>query len=565
MTEITNETIKAYALENATKHNGKANQGAVLSGLFAEGLEKSDIKKYISIIQEIVNEVNFLSPEEQEKQFSKLKGKVSKRETRVGLPELQNAIRGKVVMRFAPYPSGALHIGNLRTLILNDQYVKDYDGQFILVMDDTIGSEKKQIHPDSYKLIEDGINWLGCKVDKTFYKSDRIQHYYKYAEELLRKGYLYVCSCPAEIFRELKISKKDCPCRTNKPERNLLLWKQMFDKNKSPEGSLAVRLKTDMTDPDPAFRDRVMFRISDRIHPRIKNKFRVYPTMEFSWSIDNHVWGITHILRGVDLDIEGRVEEFIRDIFKWSNPEIIRNGFLVVDGVKISKSKGLQEVKSGVYRGWDDPRLWSIQSLKARGIRPEAIREFILEQGVKQSNTTVPVDILYKINKKYIEHSPRYFFIESPQKINIKGSPTLTATIPLHPDNTLGNRQYETTQEFLISETDYNEMKEGNYRLMHLLNFKVFLLNNKLSHPEFSFISEEPNAELHTKYIQWLPADSENIKVEIIMPDGKITKGLGEEELKNLPIDTIIQFERFGFVRLNKKTKDRLEFFYAHK
>ncbi len=565
MVEISNETIKAYALENAINHSGKAAQGSVLAGLFAEGLEKSEIKKYLSIIQEIVNEVNFLDIEGQEKQFDSLSKKVSKRETRKGLPELPNAVRGKVVMRMAPFPSGALHLGNARPLILNDQYAQDYNGTFLLVMDDTIGSEKKSIHPEAYELIEDAAKWLGCKINKVLYKSDRISQYYRYAEELLRKGYLYVCSCPAENFRELKIKKQNCPCRKNSVEKNLELWKSMFDKTKTNEGGLAVRLKTNMAAPDPAFRDRVMFKISDRVHPRVKNKFRVYPTMEFSWAIDNHIWGITHIIRGVELEIEGKVENFIRNIFGWTNPIVINNGHLGLENVKFSKSKGLQEVKSGTYRGWDDPRLWSIQSLRARGIRAEAIREFILANGVKRSSTIVPVDVLYKFNKKFIEHSPRYFFVEKPKKIKIGGSPVLTATLPFHPDNTIGSRKYKTSQEFLISGDDYDSIEERNYRLMHLLNFKAFKLDKTFSEPSFSYVSEKPDAKLKTKYIQWLSADGDNVKVEVVMPDAVVKKGLGEAEMKKLNIGDVVQFERFGFVRLNKKQKDKLEFFYAHK
>jgi glutamyl/glutaminyl-tRNA synthetase len=67
---------------------------------------------------------------------------------------------------------------------------------------------------------------------------------------------------------------------------------------------------------------------------------------------------------------------------------------------------------------------------------------------VKKSNTTVPVDILYKINKKYIEESKRYFFVENPVKIKVSSSPELNVEIPLHPNQSLGFKKYKTTQEF---------------------------------------------------------------------------------------------------------------------
>ena len=559
--ELQNEIIKAYALENAIRHEGKANQGAVLAGLFAEGLEKEDIQKYLPKIKKIVDEVNNLSLKKQKEEFENLEQKTSKRKIREELPELPNAKKGNVIMRFAPFPSGPLHIGNARPLILNDEYAKMYDGKLLLVMDDTIGSVEKPIEPKAYKLIEEGVKWLDVNYDKKIiYKSDRIEKYYEYAQELIKKGYMYVCICPKEKIHELKINGIECPCRQLHQEEQLKRWQEIF---KTEEGSMCVRLKTSMQDPDPAFRDRIMFRISDRLHARTGKKYRVYPLLDFSWAIDDHVFGITHILRGTDLVMETRVEKFIWDIFGWKHPEIIYNGHLEIEGVKISKSKGSIEVKSGRYFGWNDPRTWSLQSLKDRGITKEALREFILKLGVKKSNTTTPIDVLYSINRKVLEEVPRYFFVEDPIKIKISASPKLTAKIPLHPNGKLGTKIYQTSQEFLISKEDFNQIESANYRLMHLMNFKSdnFL---PLKSRTFSFISQELDNSLKTQFIHWLPAETKNIKTEILMPDGLIKKGLGEQKLNELKEGSIIQFERVGFAKLHKKEKDKLIFWFAN-
>ena len=570
-TLIPKELIQAYALENAIKYKGKANQGAVLAGLFAEGLEKSKIKDIMPTIQKVLKEVNALPLKKQQEQFSKLDSKTSKREIREGLKELPNAEKGKVVMRMAPFPSGPLHIGNARPLILNDEYCKMYDGKLLLVMDDTIGSEVKQIEPEAYKLIEEGIKWLGVNFDKKIiYKSDRIEKYYAYAEELLKKGYMYVCDCKNEEWKELKEKGVECSCRHFAPEEQLKRWKEIF---KAKEGSMCVRLKTSMQDPDPAFRDRVMFKISDRPHAKTGKKYRIYPSMEFSWGIDDHIFGVTHVLRGIDHQMSTRVQDFIRNIFKWKNPESIYNGFFEIEGAKISKSKGSQEVHSGKYVGWNDPRTWSLQSLRDRGIKPEAIREFILGMGIRKTNIKIPIEVLYTLNKKLLEKAPRYFFVENPQKITIKGTPNLTAKLPLHPNGKLGFRTYQTGQEFLISQQDVSIMQDGNYRLMHLLNFKSDNIQRLLPR-EYSFISKDPlptNSEANyqlpakrTKYIHWLPHNPYNINVEVTMPDGEIKKGLGEPELEKLKEGTAIQFERFGFVRLYKKSKNKLELWFTH-
>ena len=565
---IPKELIRAYTLENAIKYKGKANAGAVLAGLFAEGLQKSEIGNIMPTIQKITKEINSLSIKTQKEEFSKLETKTSKRKIREGLKELPNAEKGKVVMRLAPFPSGPLHIGNARGVILNDEYCKIYDGKLLLVMDDTIGSEKKKIEPQSYKLIEEGIKWLGAKYEKIIYKSDRTEQYYKYANELIKKGYMYVCECDQKTMQDLRAKGIECSCRQLPPEKHIERWKEMF---KAEMGTMTVRLKTNMQDPDPAFRDRVMFKISDPPHPRTKNKFRVYPSMEFTWGIDDHVFGVTHVLRGIEHQMSTRVQDFIRKIFNWPNPISIYNGIFKIEGVKISKSKGSKEVKSRTFIGWNDPRLWSLQSLKDRGIKPQALREFILSLGIKKTDITTPIESLYILNKKLIEDAPRYFFVEQPEKIKISGAPELTAEIPLHPNRKLGTRKYKTSQEFLIPKQDFNLMQNGNYRLMHLLNFKSDNVE-RLKPRTFSFISKNPlpatqanhQQAKRPKFLQWLPANQPNINVEIMMPDGTIIKGQGEPELKNLLTGSVIQFERFGFVRLHKKHKDKLEFWFAH-
>jgi glutamyl-tRNA synthetase len=561
MVEISNEMVRAYALENAIRYKGKANSSSVLSGLFAEGLDKSQVKDFMPTIKNVVEKVNSLSIEEQKKEYEALSIKTSKRQVREGLPELPSAEKGKVVMRMAPFPSGPLHIGNARTLVLNDEYVKSYGGKLLLVMDDTIGSAEKPIEPEAYDLIVEGIKFLGVNFDKSIvYKSDRIEKYYSYAEEMLKKGYLYVCKCTQEQMQELRVKGIECSCRRLFPDQQLLRWKEMFS---APAGSMSVRLKTSMQDPDPAFRDRVMFKISDRPHPKTKDKYRVYPSMEFSWAIDDSYLGVTHVLRGIEHYMSTRIQDFIRNIFGWKHPVSIYNGHFGIDGVKISKSKSAKEVKSGEYIGWNDPRTWSLQSLRDRGIKSEAIRQFILNVGMSKNSVKVPIEALYALNRKFLEDVPRYFFVEKPQEIKISGCPELTAKIPLHPSKDIGFRVYSTNQSFLISNTDYELMHNGFYRLMHLLTFKSEQLS-VIKRRENSFVSEEPKNEPGIKYIHWIPANADNVKVEVIMSDGTITSGLAEPDVKKLRVGSIVQFERFGFVRLHKRHKDKLEFWFTH-
>jgi len=545
------KNILLAALENAIKHDGKANANAVLGAILSK---EPSLKKNIEILQkdisDIVNNINNLTSEEQKIQFDNLGGEITeKKEEERKLPELKN-VRGKVVMRLAPYPSGPLHIGNSRPYIINDEYVKIYKGNLLLVIDDTIGSEEKNISKEAYELIPEGLKWLNIKFDKKIiYKSDRLDVYYKYAEGLISKGKAYICECTSEVLRENRQKGLECDCRSKSVSTNLKDWKKLF---KAKEGSMVLRIKTSIQHENPAFRDRVIFRISDRKHPRVGNKYRVWPLLDFSWAIDDYLLKITHILRGKELMIESDMERYIWSIFKWKQIEIIHTGLLQIEGIKLSKSKSKKEVEAGTYEGWDDPRTWSLQSLKRRGFQPEAIRRFILSFGVTQSEIKVPVDVLYAENRKLLDNKVnRYFFVQNPKKIKIKSAPKFNVDVPLHPNDSRGYRKFSTIDEFYIQD---DLKKEQTYRFMHLFNFK----DNK-------FISKELDRNLNAKLIHWIPTNDKVVHVEIVMDDGSRLNGIAESSVRNVKVDDIIQFERMFFCKLDQKLKDKIVFYFTHK
>jgi len=565
---ISKEKILAYALENAVTHDGKAMENAVLPKLFQEGLKKENIKDVIKDIQDAIKKVNSMKKDEQEKEYKKFSDMTIKHEhkEREGLPELPNAEKGKVVLRHAPFPSGAIHIGNAIPLIINDEYKKMYDGKAFLIIDDTIGSEEKQITKESYAMIPEDMHLLGIKYDDgIIYRSDRMNIYYKYAEELIKKNKAYVCFCNAERLRENRAQGKECECRRKDWETNLKDWKWMFSSKDAKEGAVTLRLKTNMQDPDPAFRDRVLFRIVEREHPRIKG-LKVWPMLEMTAAVDDHLLNITHVIRGNQLRIESRMEEFIWDIFGWNHPALVYTPRIVIyanDVNILSKSKSQQEVASGAYKGWDDPRTWSIRSLLKRGIQPEAIRKFICKFGMSDKESMeVPIEMLYNENLKLIEpNANRYFFISNPVTIKISKAKKMTANLPLHPDKPeLGFREIKTGASFFIQEDDFKALEEGKiYRLMHLFNFEK-------KKGKLVFHSTDQKAENISRMIHWLPALKTLPKVKILMPDGTFLEGVAEKAVKKVKKNAIIQFERFAFCKLNDKPKkEPLEFWFTHK
>ncbi len=561
---IKKELILAYALENAVLHEGKAQLNSVLPKLFQVGLKKEQIKDVIKDVQESVNKINGMKLEQQQKEllkYEKILPKVDKKE-REGLPELKNAEKGKVVLRHAPFPSGAIHLGNAIPQIINDEYVKMYDGKAYLIIDDTIGSEEKQIDPEAYNMIPEDMKLLGINYEQDIvYRSDRLNIYYKYAEELIKKEKAYVCFCNADKLRENRAAGKACTCRSKDYLTNLNDWKWMFGPE-AKEGSAILRLKTDINHPDPAFRDRVLFRISTREHPRVKG-WKVWPMLEMTAAIDDHLLGITHIIRGNQLRIESEMEKYIWDIFGWTHSNLVYTPRITLEGAGLSKSKSQEEVKKGIYIGWDDPRTMSIRSLVKRGIKTEAIRNFIKKFGMSDKESmVVPIELLYNENMKLIEDSSnRYFFVSNPIKIKISKAKKMTANLPVHPGHSeRGTREFKTGTTFFIAKEDFDMLEDGKiYRLMHLLNFEK-------KKDKFIFHSVEQKAENVAKMMHWLPALKSLPKVKVFTPEGNYIEGVSEKGIKKLKQGETIQFERFAFCRLiNKPKKGTLEFWWTHK
>ncbi len=545
--------IRAYALKNALEHE-KAMPEKILPKLFQHGLEKTEIKVLMPEIIKITKEINSLKKEQQQELFKEYEKYIPEKEAQSNeLPDLPNYSK-KMVFRLAPFPSGALHIGNAKTFILNALYAEKYNGKTLLVMDDTIGSAEKPLVKESYKLIEEAFDWLKIKYKKPIiYKSDRLKIYYQFAEKLIEKDRAYVCYCTVEELRKNRVEGKECSCRQFPKKIQSARWKEMF---REKEGHATLRIKTSMLSPDPAFRDRVLFKISDREHPRVKKKYRVWPTLEMSWAVDDHLLGITHIIRGADLQIETDMEKFIWNIFNWKAPETIHTGLINledVEGAKLSKSKAQKEVLSGEFKeGWSDPRTWSIQSLRERGIQSEALRQFVKEIGLNKQNISLPIEALYSINRKMIDSlANRYSFVANPLELQIENKPNIKEIkVPIHPDKK-ETREIKVEKIF-ISKQDFDKFKGKEIRLIHLFNIK---LDGKKH--------EAVCTGIENKDIQKINWVSQNIPCTILMPDASIIKGIAESAIKRLKNSEIVQFERFGFAKLNKRGRN-YEFWFAH-
>ncbi len=570
--------VRKMVLENALKYDGKPNTKSVMGAIMGVRADlRSRASEVKGLVDALVSEVSGLSPDEQRSQLLKLdpnalqrdESEASKEKEMPDLPNLSNW--DKVVMRLAPFPSGPLHIGNARMVILNDYFVKRYNGKLILVFDDTIGSDEKQVETDAFDLIPEGLEYLGVDYQETVYKSDRLDIFYHYAVDLINKGHAYVCDCDSNVWRkEHKAKGIPCACRSLSPEENIARWEKMLDGTYA-EKSAAVRLKTGMDDPDPAMRDHVMLRISETEHPRVGTKYRVWPLLEFSWGVDDHELGVSHIIRGKDLVKEGKIEKFIWNLYGWKNPELIYYGRLKFEDAKLSKSKSRREVISGVYSGWDDPRTWSLQSLQRRGIHPEAIRKAMLDLGLSIVDISISMKSIYSENRKLRDaDAPRLFFVEHPVWVKPTSFPSdLTiAYAPVHPDfPERGLREIPLGSEatpFLlgISKHDYEKMNDAVlFRMKDLANFKLKKGKNPVV--EFHSIDVDEVRQAGGRIVHWVPK-SNSIPIDLVQIDGSTATGFAEPGIADLPVGTFLQFERVGFARIFDKA-DKIRVAFAHK
>ncbi len=551
------QLVYEHTLMNAIKYKGKANQGAIIGSIMSSHPNlRKEAPKIASIANEMVKKVNSMDKDQQIQELEKIGGKIKekKKVREKGLTDLPPP-HHKAVLRFAPNPSGPLHIGHARAAILNDVYVKRYNGELILRIEDT---DPRRVHLDAYSMIPEDLKWLGVDWNKTFIQSDRIPLYYQYAEKLIARGGAYVCHCPGSEFKKLKDKSIPCPCRETTLEENLEKWAEMEDLG---EAEAVLRVKTDLQHKNPAIRDWVAMRIVEAEHPRIGSRYKIYPMMNFSVAVDDYLMGISHVLRGKDHLANSEKQKFLYDHLGWDIPVFIHYGRLKMDDVALSTSKAREGIQSGMYSGWDDPRLGTIQAIARRGITPQSIQELIQEIGVKISDSIISWKKIYGLNRTILEEkSNRYFLVSQAEKVEIQDLPEEFKGLikrPLHPDFLKrGYRELPFNGKVYLASEDLKENK--TLRLMDAVNVRVEEGSVYYHSPSL----EEARAE-KVQIVHWVPRD-DNIPAEVVMPDNHILSGYAEPECSKLKRGKVVQLERFGFARVDNLRPDKIVFYYTH-
>ncbi|NPA38466.1 MAG: glutamate--tRNA ligase [Candidatus Nanohaloarchaeota archaeon] len=564
--------IRIVAEEEAIKNKAKYGEASskVVFGMVMKNLKgkisKQDIVKVREIVENIVEEVNKRKDvvmKEKDKEQKANKEKLYDINYLIeNLKPLPNAKHGEVVTRMEPSPSGPLHLGHIFTLLINYWYAKKYNGKFILRIADT---NAKNILPESYNMIAEDAEWLIGELPEIVTQSERMELYYEVAKYLIEDGRAYVCTCKPEKFKKYVDAKKPCPHRDQSISKNLEMWERML-KCRYDEGEAVLRIKTNLEHENPAVRDWPAFRIIKEKHPLTHHKYCVWPLMNFSVAVDDHHNNITHVIRGKDHLVNTERQKYIYEYMQWDLPEFLHMGKINFTDLKLSTTQIKKDIKEHKYEGWDDVRLPFVRSFKKRGFHPKAFSIWVLQIGFttrdKKTSYEEFMKNLIKINRVLIDkESRRLFFVKDPVKIKIINlKEDVEIKLPYHPDvSEYGERMLNLKASdpyVFLEKNDWERLdKEKSMRL------KGLGVLRKKSDNEGELDLHDTASKLPV--VHYLPSGNE-IKAKVVMPDASIIDGLAEYNLKEFFKESRFQFERFGFVKLDKIYIDPL-LYYIHK
>jgi glutamyl-tRNA synthetase len=489
------------------------------------------------------------------------------------LPDLPNADEyDEIRMRLAPNPNGPWHLGNARMPAVIGTYKERYDGWMLCRFDDT-DPETKRPDLDAYDEILDAIDYLGFEPDEVLKASDRVETYYEHARDLIDAGGAYTCSCPQGEFSDMKNSGEACPHRDKDKETTHAEFDAMVA-GEYDSGEMVLRVRTDIEHKNPALRDWVAFRIIDTPHPREEAAdYRCWPMLDFQSGVDDHLTGITHIIRGIDLQDSAKRQQFVYDYFGWDYPEVVHWGHVQIAAydVAMSTSTIIEHIESGDLEGWDDPRAPTIASLRRRGIRGQAIVDAMAELGTSTSNVDLDITGIYANNRDLVDdETDRAFLVRDVPaaradehteagdavRFPVEGGPD-AAHPPVHPSHEdRGTRDIPVGEAVLLEAGDVPAEDE-----------RVWLkgcgcVRNEDGTLVFTDDDLEVVRDGTVEVVHWVPTE-EAVPVRMRTMDGDVS-GYAEPGFADYGVDDLVQFERVGFVRVDDTGADETVVYYAH-
>ena len=511
-----------------------------------------------------------------------------------------NKYGGRVHTRFPPEPNGYLHIGHAKSICLNFEISKKYNGKCNLRFDDTNPEKENEEYIES---IKEDVSWLGYKWDEIHFASDYFNDLYNFAIKLIQNDKAYIDSSSYENIKKergtLKEPGKNSKDRERSKDESLKIFKEMRE-GLHEEGSYVLRLKINMASSNLNMRDPVIYRIKKTKHHRTGDEWCIYPLYDFTHCISDAIENITHSL--CTLEFEDH-----RDLYNWvikeidhpNHPQQIEFARLALEHNIMSKRKLVELVDKKFVSGWDDPRMPTISGLRRRGYTPNSIKDFCNRIGITKKNSSIEMGVLENTIREELNLSAgRIMGVLDPLKITITNYSENEQEIikaPVNPNIDDSTRDITISKEIYIEKTDFMEKPEKNYfrlspgkevRLRHAFNItcnKVLKSNDgEVIGLECTYDPKSRDMKKGNKVkgmIHWVNAnDCLDVKVNIydrlfLDKNPKDLKNFNEKSLitkknakieSNLKIENLsirYQFERIGyFIRDYKSSLDEITY-----
>ncbi len=309
----------------------------------------------------------------------------------------------RIQTRFPPEPNGYIHIGHAKAICMDFGVADNYGGVCNLRFDDTNPSKENNEYVDS---ILNDIQWLGFKWGNLYYASDYFQQLWDFAVWMIKKGFAYIDEQTSEQMAAQKgtptVAGTESPYRNRPVEENL----ELFNKMNTPEaveGSMVLRAKLDMTNPNMHFRDPVIYRIIHTPHHRTGTKWHAYPMYDFAHGQSDYFEGVTHSICTLEFVPHRPLYDKLVDLLKEYEaenghtpdyrPRQIEFNRLNLTYTVMSKRKLHTLVDESLVNGWDDPRMPTVCGMRRRGYSAQSIRNFIRSIGYTKFDAAVRDDL----------------------------------------------------------------------------------------------------------------------------------------------------------------------------
>ncbi|TMW63959.1 hypothetical protein Poli38472_014664 [Pythium oligandrum] len=544
------------------------------------------------------------------------------------LAEHARVTQGKVRTRFPPEPNGYLHIGHAKSMHMNffeafeKLGVPEDKRETYFRYDDTNPEAESE---EYIQAIHDTIKWLGYEPTKVTYSSEYFPELYALALKLIKKGKAYVChQSKAEIevsrtalqqFHATPGDKTEAnvpeaaksPYRSRSVDENLLEFEKMRV-GLYAEGEACLRMKMDLASPNPNMWDHVAYRIKYVPHPHIGDKWCIYPTYDYTHCI---VDALEHIDYSIcTLEFETRRESYywLLDELDLYKPKVYEFARLAMTYTQLSKRKLLKLVTSGMVRGWDDPRMGTLNGLKRRGFTPEIIKRFCKDIGVTRVQSTIQIERLYSVARDVLgDKSKRIMAVLDPVEVVIENfdevpnKELLKCKVPDYPqdverDNgahhfvTLSKSVFLDRSDVRAEDTKdfYGLALNKQVRLKYAYNFTCTKLDTAADGriTKVYGVVDWSNEVKPKGILTWTPAKSPEVEIRVYSHLFKVPELSGNEpnwesmldlensELvykharvdpesfaKNLTDDVAVQIERIGYFVSDKDSTPKKKVF----